>query len=164
MFIIIEGGGNMLWDVFKNIADQQNAQARREAAAGEYESKIDEYSGEKGQALAKKNAAQMAQNQLAAAQAAAQSAARTSGMGKAASAALGGQAGGQAYSQNFQQGYQTELARNQQAIENAKAKLDEMAALENEAYQRRIGNLGFIGGLFSDENLKTLYMKIKETE
>lgn len=164
MFITIEGGGNMLWDLGKNITEQLQAESRRNRAGREYEETLSKYSGEEGQRLAKENAAGLAQNQMAAAQSAAQSAARTSGMGKAASAALGGQAGGQAYSQNFQQGYQTELARNQQAIENAKAKLDEMAALENEAYQRRIGNLGFLGGLFSDENLKTLYMKIKETE
>lgn len=164
MFITIEGGGNMLWDIGLNIAENYIEKARKNKARGDYEAAIDKYSGEKGQTLAKENAAQLAQNQMAAAQSAAQSSARTSGMGKAASAALGGQAGGQAYSQNFQQGYQTELARNQQAIENAKAKLDEAAALENESYQRRIGNLGFIGGLISDENLKTLYYKIKETE
>lgn len=143
---------------------QRAKQAERMSAEQDYKKALKEYSGEEGQALAKKNAAQLAQNQMAAAQSAAQSSARTSGMGKAASAALGGQAGGQAYSQNFQQSYQTELARNQQAIENAKAKLDEYAALENEAYQRKLGSQGLIGSLFSDENLKTLYYKIKETE
>lgn len=146
-------------------ASQRVKQYERRKAEEAYSEALDKYSGEEGQKLAKENAAQLAQNQMAAAQSAAQSSARTSGMGKAASAALGGQAGGQAYSQNFQQGYQTELARNQQAIENAKAKLDETAALENEAYQRKLGSQGLLGSLFgSDENLKTLYMKIKETE
>jgi hypothetical protein len=146
---------------------QQNREAEkyekeREEAQQKYKEALAQYSGEAGRKLAKENAAQLAQNQMAAAQSAAQSSARTSGMGKAASAALGGQAGGQAYSQNFQQGYQTELARNQQAIENAKAKLDEYAALENENYQRAIGSQGLLAGLFSDENLKKIYYKIKE--
>ncbi len=190
MFIVIEGGGNiMALDVdydygaipvvgpFLNYATTITRDAerkkKRRAAEDEYADILKTYSGESGQKLAKENAAQLAQNQMAAAQSAAQSSARTSGMGKAASAALGGQAGGQAYSQNFQQGYQTELARNQQAIENAKAKLDEMAALENEEYQRKLGQSGVFGSLFggsagsffgSDERIKTLYYKIKETE
>jgi hypothetical protein len=154
----------MIIGAINSLIEQDKQALKKNEAQKEYNKAIEQYSGEAGQKLAKENAAQLAQNQMAAAQSAAQSSARTSGMGKAASAALGGQAGGQAYSQNFQQGYQTELARNQQAIENAKAKLDETAALENEAYQRKLGNLGFLGTLFSDENLKKIYYKIKEAE
>lgn len=165
MFITIEGGGNIMAEFFTSIEDDPWYGTRKNMAIAEqeYADTLNKYSGEAGQKLAKENAAQLAQNQMAAAQSAAQSSARTSGMGKAASAALGGQAGGQAYSQNFQQGYQTELARNQQAIENAKARYDEAVAKDNERYSRVLGAIPGLWSFLSDENLKILYKKIKES-
>lgn len=164
MFITIEGGGNiMAFEAYSSTGDPwYGTRENLKKAEDEYASVLNKYSGEAGQKLAKENAAQLAQNQMAAAQSAAQSSARTSGMGKAASAALGGQAGGQAYSQNFQQGYQTELARNQQAIENAKARYDEAMAKDNERYNRVMGAIPGLVSFLSDENLKVLYKKIKE--
>jgi hypothetical protein len=171
MFIIIEGGGNMAAQWFTGGGQAMGWGDQKDwtgdimsvqRAGEEYEDTLKKYGGEAGQKLAKENAAQLAQNQMAAAQSAAQSSARTSGMGKAASAALGGQAGGQAYSQNFQQGYQTELARNQQAIENAKAKYDASKAAEEEKYQRGMGIASTILGFISDERLKKIYYSIKE--
>lgn len=172
MFIIIEGGGNIMAIQWFTDGGQATGWGDRKDWTGdlmsvqrsgeEYEDALNKYGGEEGQKLAKKNAGEMAQNQLAAAQSAAQSSARTSGMGRAASAALGGQAGSQAYSQNFQQGYQTELARNQQAITNAKAKYDAAKAAEEEKYQRGMGIASTILGFISDERLKKIYYSIRE--
>lgn len=137
---------------------------RYESASKAYQNAMTNYAGEAGWKLALDQGKSYATTAGDVARSSGYKAARTAGYGKAASYALANDAANNAANSSLQSGVSAAQNNNASTMGMYSNNVQNKAGLDQMEYQQGrdswgigLQTIGQIGGLFSDENLKTIY-------